>query len=280
VSAILLAITAYAVFGQSTERPAFQVASVKPNTAADARFMGIRPEAGGRLVAQNAPLLLLIQNAYSIQAFQVVGGPGWINSDRYDIEAKPEAPVDRKQMWLMVQTLLADRFKLALHRETRELPAYVLTVTRAGLKQTPPKEGGCVALDPNGPPPPPRPGMARPCGSVIIDMSPLGLRMEGSKVPMPEFIRVLAVVMGRPVIDKTGITSEFEVHLEFAPDQSTAGLPGAGGPRDPGGPPPATDTNRPSIFSAVQEQLGLKLDSGKGPVEVLVIDHVERPSGN
>jgi uncharacterized protein (TIGR03435 family) len=111
-------------------------------------------------------------------------------------------------------------------------------------------------------------------------MSPAGLQMDGGKVPMAEFIRILAVVMGRPVVDRTGITGEFEVHLDFTPDQSTAGLPGAGGPRDPGGPPLPAPNDRPSIFAAVQEQLGLKLDSGKGPVEVLVIDHVDRPSGN
>jgi uncharacterized protein (TIGR03435 family) len=280
VSAILLAVTAYAVFGQSTERPAFQVASIKRNTATTPRGMLVRPQAGGRLTTENAPILMLIQNAYSVQAFQVVGGPGWVNSDGYDMEAKPEGNIDRKQMWLMVQTLLADRFKLALHRETRELPAYVLTVTRAGLKQAPPKEGGCVTPEPDAPPPLPRPGMARPCGKVMIDMSSLGLRMSGSKISIGEFIRTLAMIMDRPVIDKTGIATEFEVSLDFTPDQSTAGLPGSGGPRDPGGPRLPTDTNRPSIFAALQEQLGLKLDSGKGPVEVLVIDHVERPSGN
>ena len=97
---------------------------------------------------------------------------------------------------------------------------------------------------------------------------------------MSEFIRVLAMVMGRPVLDKTVFTSEFDFHLDFTPDESTIGLPGAGGPGDPGGPRLTTDPSRPTMFAALQEQLGLKLESSKGPVEVLVIDHVQRPSGN
>ena len=97
---------------------------------------------------------------------------------------------------------------------------------------------------------------------------------------MSELVRILAMVLGSPVLDKTEFTGEFEVHLEFTPDESTAGLPGSGGPRDPGGPRLATDPSRPSISAALQEQLGLKLASAKGPVEVLVIDHVERPTAN
>jgi uncharacterized protein (TIGR03435 family) len=279
VAAILLVIAAYGVFGQQAARPEFQVASVKPNTATVHRGMMVLPQPGGRFTAENAPLLLIMQNAYAVQAFQIVGGPSWINSERYDIEAKPEGEVDRKQMWLMLQTLLADRFKLALHRETRELPLYTLSVTRSP-KLIPPKDGGCVALASDAPPPPPGPGQAGPCGRVVIAMSPAGLKMEGSKVPMSELVRVLAVVMGRPVLDKTEFTAEFEVHLEFTPDESTMGLPGARGPRDPGGPAIATDPDRPTVFAALQEQLGLKLSPAKGPVEVLVIDHVERPTAN
>ena len=103
---------------------------------------------GGRLTAHNAPLTLLIQRAYAVQAFQVVGGPAWINTDGYDIEAKPEGDTDRKQMWLMLQTLLADRFKLTLHRETRELPVYDLTVAKRGPKLPAPKEVNCVSRGP------------------------------------------------------------------------------------------------------------------------------------
>ena len=112
-------------------------------------------------------------------------------------------------------------------------------------------------------------------------MSPAaGLKMEGGKVKTAELIRMLAAAMGRPVLDRTGFTGEFDVQLSFTPDESTMGLPGARGPRDVGGPQLATDPDRPTLFAALQEQLGLKLVTAKGPVEVLVIDHVERPTEN
>jgi uncharacterized protein (TIGR03435 family) len=280
--AMLLVVAAIAVFGQPAARPEFQVASIKPNTAVGARGMGVRALPGGRLTAMNAPLMMLIQNAYTVQASQVVGGPNWINSEGYDIEAKPEGNTDRPHMWLMLQSLLADRFKLALHRETREYPVYALTVTKGGLKPPPPNAGSCLAIDTNTNTPPTHgapPGF--PCGRVGIMGSPSGLlQMQGGKVFMSELVRILGMVMGRPVVDKTGLAGEFDVHLEFTPDESTMGLPGSGGKDDPGGPPLATDPGRPNIFAALQEQLGLKLTSAKGPVEVLVIDHVERPTAN
>lgn len=277
----ILVIAACGAYAQSAQPPAFQVASIKRNTDTAFRGMGARALPGGRLVTQNAPVMMLIQNAYTVQAYQVVGGPAWINSDGYDIEAKPEGSVDRKQMWLMLQTLLADRFKLVLHHDTRELPVYALTVTKSGLKHLPSKDGGCVPLSSDAAaPPPPAPGQPGPCGHVAVMGSPSGLRMEGSKVPMAELIRTLAMVLGRPVLDKTEFTTELEVRLDFTPDETTAGLPGAGGPGDPGGPPPSTDPSRPSISAALQEQLGLKLAPAKGPVEVLVIDRVERPTAN
>ncbi|MCU1238332.1 MAG: peptidase BlaR1 [Candidatus Solibacter sp.] len=275
-SAALLFGAAYGVFAQTADRPAFQAASIKPNTAANPWGMMLRPQPGGRLVSENAPLLMLIQNAYAVQAFQVVGGPAWMNTVGYDLDAKPEGATDRKQMWLMLQTLLADRFKLALHREKRELPVYALTVGKGGLKRTPPKESGCVEMPPDGSPPP----GSLLCGRAVIRMSPEGLKMEGSKVPMAELTRMLSALMGRPVLDQSGVTELVEVHLSFTPDQSTAGLPGAGGPRAPGGPRPPVDPEKPTIFAAVQEQLGLKLGTAKGPVEVLVIDHVEKPTEN
>jgi uncharacterized protein (TIGR03435 family) len=222
--------------------------------------------------------MMLIVNAYGVQPFQVVGGPEWIHTEGYDIEAKPESSVDRQQMWLMLQTLLADRFRLALHRETRELPVYALVAAKEGLKQTA-KESGC----PSAPPDPnaqPVPGETMPCGHIVISMAPSRVTMMGGKVAVAELARILAMAMGRPVLEQTGITKYIDVQLEFTPDDATMGLPGGGGPGDPGMPRNPTDPSRPGIVAAVQEQLGLKLTTTKGPVEVLVIDHVERPTAN
>jgi hypothetical protein len=157
--AILLAVTAYSMFGQSADAPRFAVASVKRGAEWTLEVpMGIGPRPGGRLTTTNAPLTILIQRAYGVEAYQVVGGPAWINSDGYNIEAKPETNTDQKQMWLMLQTLLADRFKLKLHRETRELPVYALTATKGGPKLPAPKGGAC-----NETMPPPRCGETAAC---------------------------------------------------------------------------------------------------------------------
>jgi uncharacterized protein (TIGR03435 family) len=173
-------------------------------------------------------------------------------------------------MWLMLQSLLADRFKLAVHRETRQLPVYDLTAAKGGFNPPPPKED-CV----NAPPGPPPPGTFA-CGRVGINGAPSGLQMNGRKVPMAEFVRMLALLMGRPVIDQTGFPGEMDVHLSFTPDESVQGIPGTG----PGAMSEATDPNKPNIFAALEEQMGLKLSSSNGPVEVLAIDRVERPTAN
>ena len=206
-----------------------------------------------------------------MQAYQVAGGPGWINTDGYDIEAKPESEASRPQIWLMLQSLLAGRFKLQMHRETRQLPVYELAAAK-GSFNPPAPEGNCADIQP-GPPLPPG---TFPCGRVGINSTPAGLQMSGAKAPMAEFIRMLAMVLARPVINRTGFTGDLDVHLSFTPDESTQGLPGA----RPGAMSDTSDPTKPNIFSALQEQLGLKLTSSKGPVEVLVIDHVERPTAN
>ncbi len=269
--AALLLVAAYGLFGQSDVRPAFQAASVKPSSSS-APFHMVRAQPGGRLSTQNAPLLMLIQNAYAVQAYQVVGGPGWLNTDGFDIEAKPETSVDRKQTWPMLQTLLADRFKLTVHRETRELPVYALTA-KNNLKLPAPKEASCPPVDPAAPP---RPMAQTPCGMLRVGPSPVGVAMAGTNIPMAEFIRVLAGVMGRPVLDRTGFSGEFDVNVAFTPDDSTLGLMG---PASPGTPPP-TNPDQPNIFGALDQQFGLKLVATKGQVEVLVIDHVEKPTAN
>jgi uncharacterized protein (TIGR03435 family) len=239
-------------------------------------------------VAEKARLRSFIEYAYGVKPFQLLGGPAWIDSAHYDIDAKAEGNPNSSQMRLMMQALLEDRFKLKLHHETKELPVYDLTVAKSGVKLPEPKPGGCISVDPNvppSPPPPPAPGraMPTPCGRVLIMGSPSGLQMLGGKVSMTELIRVLSIILGRTVVDRTGLTETFDVHLEFTPDGSLGGLPGP-----PPGPAEPSDSIRPApspdlhgtILEAIREQLGLKLESAKGPVDVLVIDSVEKPSAN
>jgi uncharacterized protein (TIGR03435 family) len=281
--AVLLASAAYGLFGQSDAHPAFQAASIKRNTALwserSRRAMG---------VGVNSSLLLLIQFAYAVHdspmmghtipmpTSQIVGGPAWIDSEGYDIDAKPPANTSPNQIWTMWRTLLAERFKLRLHRETRELPIYVMTAAEKGFKlPAPPKDLGCVSF-PAGTKPHQVPGKVD-CGYISGPGSAGGfgwLGMRGRKVHMADLISELALVLDRPISDRTGFTAEFDVDLHFAPDQALQGL----GFR-PGDPlaARATDPSLPNIFAALDQQLGLKLVPAKGPVEVLVIDHAERP---
>ena len=276
----LLVVAAYGLFGQSADPPRFAVVSIKRNPSREQLSMavpmgvGFRP--GGRLVAGNAPLTMLIQRAYSVQGFQVVGGPVWINTDGYDIEAKPESNTDQKRMWQMLQTLLADRFKLAIHRETRNLPVYDLQAVRSGPRLPAPESGACAEVL-TGPPEPRQQRPAPPCGPGLLK-SGTGLTMEGISVSMPAFAKMLSTLLGREVIDKSGFTGRFALHLEFAIDDALAGLPNPVGPD--ASDQLADPTARPSIRTALQEQLGLRLQASTGPVDVLVIDHVERPTGN
>lgn len=280
MAATIIAATALALFGQQVPRPAFEVASVKP--ALPQGIMSVRP-LPGRLTA-NATLQMLMQNAYGVQAFQIEGGPGWINADRFEIEAKADGNATRDQISLMLRSLLEERYQLTFHREMRELPVYALVAAKGGLKLPSPREGACVEPTPDTPPdwaggimaPPQagRPPLTR-CGAVRVMLEPDGARTLGAKVPMAEFARTLSMVTGRTVIDRTGFGRLFDVQMTFLPDESTPAMP----------PPPpdvaaALEGKTPSILSALQEQLGLKLESTRGPVEVIVIDRAERPSGN
>jgi uncharacterized protein (TIGR03435 family) len=277
VSAILLVAAAYSLFAQSADSPRFAVASVKRGSEFTTEVpMGVNPRPGGRLTTTNAPLTFLIQKAYGVRVYQVVGGPSWVNSDGYNIEAKPESDTNQKDTWLMLRTLLADRFKLKVHRETKDLPVYALTATKGGPRLPVPQAGLCNETMPS-PDSPKQQRMAPPCGPGVIKAG-TGLTMEGINLTMAKFTGFLSTIIGREVIDKTGFTTKFDLHLDFAFDDALAGLPN---PRGPGDSAQAADpAARPSIMIALPEQLGLKLESTKGPVEVLVIDHAEKPTEN
>jgi bla regulator protein BlaR1 len=252
----------------SAARPEFEVASVRPSAGSDGRiFVQLLP--GGGLRISGATLNFLLTLAYEVRSFQISGGTGWVNSDRFDIVAKPDrsagsedAPSDprqitekqyqtmQEQMRPRLQVLLADRFQLRLHHETREEPVYALVVGTSGTKLQ----------------------QSNSFRGVHIGRG----QLTGSGATLEMLTAALAGQLGRPVLDRTGLKGVFDFKLEWTPDAAQAG-----GPSPPAvdAPSPA-DLNGPSIFTAMQEQLGLKLDSTKGPVEVLVIDHVEKPSEN
>jgi uncharacterized protein (TIGR03435 family) len=199
-----------------------------------------------------------------------------MNSDRYDISAKmAETPVPGRDAMMLqrrrLQLLLQDRFKLAVHHETRELPVYELTVLKGGPKLT---AAMCTEPDPKNPGPAPGKTIMDYCGSSGFFKG----RFEATTATAGDLAKALANLLGRTVVDKTGIKGTFHVVLTFATDDSTGRLPGA--PADTDIPPPAAGDAPPDIFTAIQEQLGLKLKSGQGPVDVIVIDHAEKPSEN
>jgi bla regulator protein blaR1 len=257
----------------------FEVASVKPNKSGDQRVMMSTPPTG-RVTATNIPVRLLLQQAYSVQPFQIVGGPSWMASDRFDITAKAPEGVTPAQLRPMMRNLLADRFKLIAHTETREMPIYHLVVARADGRlgaNLKPSSIDCAAMMSGrrgGPPPaPPQPGEPIQCGFMV---GPGGMNAGG--MPLVELARSLSGFVNRIVVDKTGLKGEYDFQLTYTPE-GRGGLPGLPPIPGPiGADAPAADPNRPSLFTALQEQLGLKLESQKGPVDVLVIDRLEQPS--
>jgi uncharacterized protein (TIGR03435 family) len=274
---VFLILTGGAI-AQTDPRPEFEVASIKA-TAPGARGMFIRPTPGGRVNITNMTLKELIVIGWRIQPFQISGGPGWLDSAHYDISAKSENSFKQGELPLMIQSLLADRFQLTIHHETKELPIYALVMARKDGKLGPglteSKEGGCTPRDLSKPPPPLEPGKPPALGCGNMMMQPRLLRAVS--VPVAQVIPMLSRFLGRPVVDKTGLTAKFDIRLEWTPDEIQ--LAQLQLPPDAPKPPPS-EIAGPSIFTAIQQQLGLKLESQKGPVEIIVIDRVERPSEN
>jgi uncharacterized protein (TIGR03435 family) len=247
-------------FAQQPARPSFEVASIKPGdpTSRDVSTL-MRP--GGRYTAANATLQMLLSFAYDVRPHQISGAPSWIDSARFDIDARagsatpvPDGLAGAPKMRLMVQSLLADRFKLAVHRETREERIYELVVEKGGSRL---KEATDTLKGPQT-------GLQTRRGQIIAMASPMLL-----------LVNQLSQWVGRSVIDKTGLTGKYDFTLKWRPDPGPFG-------GEPDGPytPPSPDPSGPSIFTALEEDLGLRLQSAKGLVEVLIIDHVEKPDAN
>lgn len=321
----LAVLAACAAFAQTTpDQLTFEVASVKPAAPpTDGRMMvGMRGGPGtpdpGQVTFSNVTQRLLLSTAYGVQDFQI-SGPGWLDSERYEIVAKVPKGATKDQFKVMLQNLLAERFKLTLHHETKELPLYALVVAKNGpkLKEAAappaatdgadPKDAGAAA---SGPPPPPGPGSGPPPGpppgdggpprlqmgkdgfpqlppgagrgGVVMMMMNGRARLTGNGQPISKLADVLARQLGRPVVDQTGLKANYDFTLDFDPEGGMGGrgrmmMPGpppGGGGDGPGANPP--ESENPGIFTALQEQLGLKLEQKKGPLDLLVVDHSEK----
>lgn len=262
--------------------PSFEVASIKPDRAdAPVRFVHFADPS--HITISNMPVKDLIAFAYHVQLSQISGGPGWINSQGYDIEAKVDDSVvahlqklsreDRAdQLRLMLRSLLADRFKLELNHGTKQLPIYDLVVAKGGPKLTPTTVPAASAASTNGQPRPRGPDLMSTPSSIT-----------GKAVDMSALAEVLGrnpALGGRLVADKTGLTGKYDFTLQFVPEREMP-MPGTNDrPPMPANAPSPGDPNAPSIFTAIQEQLGLKLEPAKGAVQTLVIENIEKPSEN
>ena len=254
-----LIIAVGAMWAQSAaSRPtfdAFEVASIKPTSPEwlHGRYITMQ---GHQFVAKNHTLKTLIEAAYNLSPRAISGGPPWIDSDHYDILAKPPGEVrpNLDEKMSMLRKLLADRFSLAFHREPKQLSIYALVVSKNGSKLRPgtePSDG-------------PRP--------LVFVIAPGSVSMPGRNVTMGEFASVMQrAALDRPVVDQTGLKGRYDFDLEFTPDESQFGgmLPKAEG-----------ESVKPGLFAAMQDQLGLRLEATRGPVDTLVVDQAEHPIEN
>jgi uncharacterized protein (TIGR03435 family) len=226
---------------------AFEVASIKPNQSGGGGS-SIRPSAG-RITMENDSLRKITLWAYGIpddREYALIG-PDWLATERFDIQATFPADTPPEQVRLMTQALLAERFKLALHRESRQMPIYVLVVGKGGPKIHPVEDGQGRTSGGRG-------------------------RLEAAKITIQKLADLLARLTGQQVVNETGLKGVFDFTLEWSPDETQKMSPDEVA---------AAGSTGPSIYSALQEQLGLKLEGRKGPVDVLVVDHMEKvPTGN
>jgi uncharacterized protein (TIGR03435 family) len=246
--------------------PTFEVASIKKNTSGS-QSSSNRALPGGRVTVTNNTLRNMLRNFNRIQPYQLVGGPDWMSTDRWDIVAKAEGDPPPELMMEMMKTLLAERFKLVMHRETREMPVYALVAIKTGSlgPQLHRSTTDCVAVSADA--------RARgvvpvvPRGGPLCGTNMTTGRMATSSTTMADLARNLSTVAGRIVVERTGLAGNFDLELSWSGDAAEGNAVN---------PPPAANDG-PSLFTAIQEQLGLKLDPQRGPVDVIVIDSVERP---
>jgi uncharacterized protein (TIGR03435 family) len=236
--------------------PSFEVATIKPSQPdRPGKLFGVQ---GSHFRTINTTLADMIKFAYGVQDKQIIGAPSWVESDKFDIEAQPDAPgaPNKDQVSMMMQKLLTDRFQLKFHKDTKELPAYVLTAAKTGQKMTKSEV------------PDQLPGL------FFTNISPATLTVRNAT--MDDVCHLFqSAVLDRPVVDQTGITGKWNFLLKWTADESQFSGMGVKVP-----PPSDAADAPPPLFTAIQEQIGLKLDAGKAQIPVLVIDKVEKPSAN
>jgi uncharacterized protein (TIGR03435 family) len=278
-------MSATALAQQPNATAAFDVATVKVNTSGPGPAFGLMLLPGGRVFAQNVPLRELIRAAYVLEDSQLEGIPESIRSARFDVEGRAGGEVTLDTARAMTRTLLADRFRLVAHTETRQLSVYELVTARRdrslgrGMR---PARNECAPVTlpagmPPAPPPPAGGGTALAGGGFECPSGLLPGHLSLRRLTMNAFAGVLwRRIVQRPVFDRTRLSGSFDLDLTYLPElESINGRPASESPFLP-----AQITGAPSIFTAVQEQLGLKLESTRGPVDVLVVDRVEPPTAN
>jgi uncharacterized protein (TIGR03435 family) len=252
------------------QSPTFEVASIRPNVSGSPQGQGLAgPQPGGRFIAIGVTLRRLVAGAYD--DLQVVGGPAWIDSDRFDINARAEGDRPPSEIVRMVRSLLTDRFKLVLHTDTREMPVYVLTTARRDRRLGPKlhESDAKCAQDARNFIPQLAPGPP-PCGDFR-----LGARLLTARgMTMARLAQLLRGRVGRPVADRTELAAMYDLELEWSSDLGLQQAPpGSAGASE-------LTPDGVSLFTALQEQLGLKLEATRGPVDVIVIDSAEPPTSN
>jgi uncharacterized protein (TIGR03435 family) len=268
------------VFGQlnakpTVDLPGFEVASVKPDKSGFGPRLLLTADG---LTATKVTVKFLIKQAYGVEDDEISGAPNWLDSETYDVDAKVSSSdlaalekLDEKQRLRMLQPVLAERFQLKVHRETKEIPVYALVIAKNGPKLHVAKPGDTYADGIKGPD-------GKPGGRAGMMMWGRG-RLIAQGIPIANLLPPLTQQLERTVLDKTGLKGTYDITLLWTPEDDQGSMvSGAEGGRQGSG--PAADSSGASIFTAIQEQLGLKLESQKGQVEGLVIDHVERPSEN
>jgi uncharacterized protein (TIGR03435 family) len=289
----VLILACGAAFGQASATPQFEVATVKPTAPSpDGRmFVMMRGGPGssdpGRVQYAGLTLKNLLSTAYAVKAFQITG-PGWLDTERYDIVANVPLGTSKEQFNVMLQNLLAERFKVTLHREKKALPLYELSVGKNGSKLKPAVEDPTAAdPGPQGPPPPGKDGLPQlPPGrpNMAMMMGRAVSRVVARVQPVERLADMLGNSLGSIVVDKTGLSGTYDYTLEFSTEGIAGPLgaplppppPPTGGVAGPPGPGAGAPSEYPNIFTAVQEQLGLRLDKKTGPADILVIDHAEK----